>query len=38
MAEKRRSHVYARFWPKVVVGAMAGRMVSLYERYGSRTH
>ena len=38
MEQKRRSHVYGRYWPKVLVGAMAGQMVSLYERLGKRAH
>jgi Phytanoyl-CoA dioxygenase (PhyH) len=38
MQQKRRAHVYARFWPKVVVGAMAARAVTLYERFGARAH
>lgn len=33
MQQKRRSHVYARFWPKVAIGAMAGKLVSVYERF-----
>lgn len=35
LAEKRRAHVLGRFFPKVVVDAVASQVVSMYERYGS---
>jgi hypothetical protein len=36
LAEKRKAHVLARFFPKLVIGVAAGQCISLYERYTAR--